>query len=597
MKPLKKQDSRILFNNRVFGCEDGCPSQFKEVSAEILEKCGGLPLAIITIASLLASRPARLKNEWESIKNSMAAKVATSPSLEEMRSILNLSYMHLPIHLRSCLLYLGMYPEDHEIRMGDLVRQWIAEGLVSRSHGSDLQDVGQSYFNELINRSLIQPTITSDFVDVMSCRVHDMMLDLIQSKCAEENFISVAYNYEDVARMHGSEYKVRRLSLKSSASSETSGSIDTIMSQVRSYACFGESKCTPPLLLFKYLRVLVFQFTSERDTTIDLNAISQLYHLRYLNVRAESCIIDLPTKIRGLVHLETLEIRGRSVKPIPSDIVFLQQLSRLTLPYGRGLPNGIGKLKSLRALYCFNTENTSTSMEDIEGIGQLTDMRELKFNGKMEAPAVDALVSSIGRLHELRYLSIHGGTPEHGCEAIHSLSNPPLHIEELYLSAWLLKNIPKWIGNLHCLRVMCLSVVHLLTEDVLVIGKLPSLIRLNLLVSHITEDGPAIIGKGLFPVLERLSLNSEDDDAMACIQFEAGAMPNLRELSPGIHHSWSGAMPLGMEYLLALEHIDVYLGPSVYKHLDVEAARLGVEVAFRSAADMHPRHPSVTVGP
>lgn len=155
MKPLKELHSRMLFFNRVFGSEDGCPPQFKEVSAEILKKCGGLPLAIITIASLLASRQVRSKDEWESIRNSLGSKFATNPTLEEMRIILNLSYIHLPLHLCPCLLYLGMYPEDKEIRRRDLVLQWVAEGFVKSSHGLDLEDVAESYFNELINRSLI----------------------------------------------------------------------------------------------------------------------------------------------------------------------------------------------------------------------------------------------------------------------------------------------------------------------------------------------------------------------------------------------------------------------------------------------------------
>ncbi|XP_037449807.1 disease resistance protein RGA5-like [Triticum dicoccoides] len=214
MKHLEEKYSTRLFCNRVFGSKNVCPPQFEEILAEILKKCGGLPLSIITISSLLASQEARLVNEWEIIKNSLGAKFATKPTLEEMRGILNLSYMHLPVHLRPCFLYLGMYPEDREILRDDLVRQWIAEGFVCSLHG-DLDGVAISYFNELINRSLIQPEKTH-YGEVLSCRVHDMMLDLILSKCAEDNFIIVAYDNEDMERLHRSEYKVRRLSLKSS---------------------------------------------------------------------------------------------------------------------------------------------------------------------------------------------------------------------------------------------------------------------------------------------------------------------------------------------------------------------------------------------
>ena len=108
------QDSRKLFFDRVFGSENVCPPQFKEISVEILKKCGGLPLAIITIASLLASHEARLLNERESIKNSLGSKLATKPTLEEMRVILNLSDMHLPVYLQPVLCILACIQRTFE---------------------------------------------------------------------------------------------------------------------------------------------------------------------------------------------------------------------------------------------------------------------------------------------------------------------------------------------------------------------------------------------------------------------------------------------------------------------------------------------------
>ncbi|KAF6986789.1 hypothetical protein CFC21_004509 [Triticum aestivum] len=196
LKPLSEENSRMLFLNRVFGSAHGCPPQLEDIMAEILKKCHGLPLAVITIASLLASEE-RSRKGWESIRDSLGAQSATNPTLEEMKSILNLSYMHLPAYLRACFLYLGMYAEDCEIPRDDLVRQWIAEGFISSLHVQDLEDVGRSYFNELINRSMIQPYENEE--EEVCCRVHDMMLDLILSKCAEDNFVSVAYNYEGMA--------------------------------------------------------------------------------------------------------------------------------------------------------------------------------------------------------------------------------------------------------------------------------------------------------------------------------------------------------------------------------------------------------------
>ncbi|VAI43819.1 unnamed protein product [Triticum turgidum subsp. durum] len=173
MNFLDEQDSKRLFYNRIYGSEDDCPSRFEDISAEILKKCGGLPLAIITISSLLASRPEM--DEWEAIRNSLGTQFAINPTTEGIKSILNLSYMHLPLHLRACFLHVGMYPEDREIERDDLVRQWVAEGFINNLYGQDMEVAAKSYFNELINRSLIQPERT-DHGELLSCRVHVYMI-------------------------------------------------------------------------------------------------------------------------------------------------------------------------------------------------------------------------------------------------------------------------------------------------------------------------------------------------------------------------------------------------------------------------------------
>ncbi|RLN29200.1 hypothetical protein C2845_PM05G14210 [Panicum miliaceum] len=64
----------------------------------------------------------------------------------------------------------SIYPEDYTIDKKDLVRRWIAEGFICKACGIDPEDIAKSYFNELINRSLIQPVYTDYNDEVMSCR-------------------------------------------------------------------------------------------------------------------------------------------------------------------------------------------------------------------------------------------------------------------------------------------------------------------------------------------------------------------------------------------------------------------------------------------
>uniref|UniRef100_A0ACD5UH00 Uncharacterized protein n=1 Tax=Avena sativa TaxID=4498 RepID=A0ACD5UH00_AVESA len=131
MKPLSDDDSRRLFYNRIFSQESGCPSEFEEVSTYMLKKCGGVPLAIITIASLLASdRQVKPVDEWQALLESIGRGLTEDPSVEDMLRILSISYYELPSHLKTCLLYLSMFLEESLISKDQLIWMWIAESFV-----------------------------------------------------------------------------------------------------------------------------------------------------------------------------------------------------------------------------------------------------------------------------------------------------------------------------------------------------------------------------------------------------------------------------------------------------------------------------------
>ncbi|XBI77048.1 hypothetical protein VPH35_070219 [Triticum aestivum] len=586
MKPLSDQNSRMLFSNRVFGSEVVCPPHLKDVAAEILKKCGGMPLAIVTIASLLATQ-VRSKKHWESIRKSLGAHSATNPSLKEMNSILNLSYTHLPLHLRPCFLYLGMYSEDHIIPRDDLVKQWIGEGFVSSLHGPDLEHVGRSYFNELINRNMIQlaENDENEYGEVLCCRVHDMMLDLILSKCVEDNFVSVAHNSEDMARLlHLCKYKVRRLSLCSMAvgGATYDTAIATRLSQVRSLL-FEDAII--PLLWFKYLRVLII--SNEREI-VDLTAASQLFLLRYLMVRARK--IELPTKLGELVYLETLDIENCTLmESIPSDIVNLPRLSYLLLPYGTKLPEGMMNMKSLRTLRWLDMEKSS--LECFMGLSELTNLRELRMSvgRSLGLPKVDALACSIGKLCNLESLVIFGGdhVEREDSQQLGSLSNPFQHIERLELHYWRLWRVPKWLFGLNCLRFLKLFVEETSTQDVHLLGELPSLVHLEFGAFEI-PGYRAMFGTGLFLVLEFLYFWSKKDTT-PYLGFEAGAMPSLQTLWFSAC-DWGGTIPVGMEHLLHLQEIQVH---TLYISKDSVDRLQEAEDAFKEALLMHPNRPSV----
>jgi hypothetical protein len=88
-----------------------------------------------------------------------------------------------------------------------LINRWIAEGFIHKEEGRTKYEIGEDYFNDLINRSMIQP-VNVKYGQAKACRVHDIILDYIKCKAAEENFVTLSNGAEHV---HTSEYKVRRI--------------------------------------------------------------------------------------------------------------------------------------------------------------------------------------------------------------------------------------------------------------------------------------------------------------------------------------------------------------------------------------------------
>lgn len=68
LQPLSYDNSKKLFYTRLFGGEDECPNNnVDELSKIVLKKCGGVPLAVVTMASLLLGKSIE---EWSEVCNS-----------------------------------------------------------------------------------------------------------------------------------------------------------------------------------------------------------------------------------------------------------------------------------------------------------------------------------------------------------------------------------------------------------------------------------------------------------------------------------------------------------------------------------------------
>ncbi|GAB4837390.1 hypothetical protein Ancab_039593 [Ancistrocladus abbreviatus] len=165
---------------------------------EMTQKCGGLPLGVVTLAGLLRTKDTY---EWERVSrrfNSIILNVQGPPQYgRSIYQALTLSYYDLPHYLKPCLLYLALFPEDAIISAKRLTGMWIAEGFVTTHDelvpvNESVEDLAVQFLDELIQRCVVQILRKSLFTGkAKTCRLHDLTRDFCLAKAEEQRFFLV----------------------------------------------------------------------------------------------------------------------------------------------------------------------------------------------------------------------------------------------------------------------------------------------------------------------------------------------------------------------------------------------------------------------
>ncbi|RLN25497.1 disease resistance protein RPM1-like [Panicum miliaceum] len=372
---LSDTDAKKLFLKKVFISGNSCPQHLEDVLTQIMRKCGGLPLAVVTIAGKLAQKQSR--DEWEKLGLNLLCSSHSDRS-DGLKQILNLSFNDLQPHLRTCLLYLSIFPENSEVDTERLVRRWIAEGFIAEGRSISAEATALGYLNELIGRNLVQPLDLNHEGVPRRCRVHPVIHDFIVYKSMEENFATLM----DAQHVPNNDSTVRRLSLRNSSKQDQPAvrNESTDLSHARSITVFGHASAAPQLTNLKVVRGLDLEGCHG---PVCLDGLCKLVLLRYLSLRGTDTS-EVPPTIGDLRCLETLDVRSTKVKELPPSIVRLEKLMHL-LAGSAKVPDGIANMKSLQTLSCGGT--TKSSANFIEEINNHDNLRELElYSDATETP-------------------------------------------------------------------------------------------------------------------------------------------------------------------------------------------------------------------
>lgn len=347
--PVEKMDEESgwkLLRGIVFEAgEEAEIAGLEDTGTRIVEMCDGLPLAIKAMGGVLIPKE-RTKAEWENVLRSDGWSI-NRPD-EELPRALYLSYEDLPPHLKQCFLYCSLYPEKSDLYYKEIVRLWVAEGLILKQGDRLVEYIAEEYYRKLVCRSLLQ--VNPSYADHSYFSMHDLYRTLGANLMQEEG-ISIVHGRTLTTNTNT---KIRRLSV--SKMGHRLELPDEVMRQ----------KCLRTLILAD----------SCNTHTIEENLLRSLPHLRVLDLTNTS-IEGIPDFIGDLLHLRYLNLNGTSVQEIPESIGRLANLQTLNVSECeslRKLPMAITRLHNLRCLHMEQTPLTHIP----KGIRKLDEVNNLQ---------------------------------------------------------------------------------------------------------------------------------------------------------------------------------------------------------------------------
>ncbi|KAK4433080.1 putative late blight resistance proteinR1B-16 [Sesamum alatum] len=352
---LDEDQSWNLLQQMVFK-QEGCPVELEKIGNLIATSCGGLPLAIVVIAGLLSTVD-RTQASWENIAQNVNINVMTN--YEQFAKILSLSYIHLPQHLRQCVLYMGGFPEDYEIQVWKLIKLWVAEGFLKPSTSKIFEEVAEEYLEDLVKRSLVLVTKRKTNGKIKSCSIHDLVRDLCIRIAHEEKFLHrYIGDILPTSIRHQRRINFARCDLRS---------LEYMYgSTTRTIICFHcRNSGSSQLSLFRNFRLLrVLDVVNSVGLKL-LPEVLELFHLRYLAVNHR---MKFPNAISNLQNLQTLIIHpGKAFKSYE--------------PFRIHLPLKIWRIPQLRHMVSFvfdflpHPGEATLALENLQTLSEIGDFK------------------------------------------------------------------------------------------------------------------------------------------------------------------------------------------------------------------------------
>ncbi|CAL5409612.1 unnamed protein product [Camellia sinensis] len=193
---LSEQDSWDLFRKNVGDVV--ASSALNDVAKEVCKECGGLPIAIVTVAKAMKGKSnlEEWKNAAQELKKSLPTNIEDVN--KKVYQILMWSYDYLQDEeAKACFLLCSLFPEDDNILVEDLVRYGM--GLRLFKNVDTVQEVrgrAKSVISNLIDSCLLLASDRQDYI-----KMHDVVRDVAIFIGSKKHFVRADCNLKDWPNM------------------------------------------------------------------------------------------------------------------------------------------------------------------------------------------------------------------------------------------------------------------------------------------------------------------------------------------------------------------------------------------------------------
>ncbi|XP_044476835.1 probable disease resistance protein At4g27220 [Mangifera indica] len=328
---LSKQESWELFSKIAGTIVEN--SDINPTAREVTTQCGGLPLAIVTIAAALKDKN---KHEWRNAIRQLKMSTPSSiPELErEVFSSLEFSFNYLEKETKSLFLFCSLFPEDYKIPVEDLARYWT--GL--KWFGDTLEAI-EDVRNKV---HAIVSTITSSFFLIeeskMYVKMHDVIRDFAIARAPRCNYkcmVNGAWGHRDTFEdftcislvgnyigeiPNGLEHpKLEALLLQENKSFVFPSSFFEkipnlkVLNLGRTYI----ETLSDSLSFLTNLRTL----DVSASKLVDLSVIGRLSKLEILSLFDSKLVKEIPLSFSQLTNLRLLDLNNMDLEIIPCGVI------------------------------------------------------------------------------------------------------------------------------------------------------------------------------------------------------------------------------------------------------------------------------------